>query len=175
MKAVHHQIGYLLPLLLAACSSVPPAPPVRGQGWPGLPPAATNQDYFRLDSPDHANEIVLYAMGLLDVGYRFGGRNPEAGLDCSGMVSYVVEQVSGRKLPHSAAQIAELTRPVTRTQLQPADLVFFNTDGRPFSHMGIYLGGGRFVHAPSTNGSVRVEKLDGPYFSRRFTAARSLF
>ena len=114
-------------------------------------------------------------MGLLDVGYRFGGRNPEAGLDCSGMVSYVVEQVSGRKLPHSAAQIAELTRPVTRTQLQPADLVFFNTDGRPFSHMGIYLGDGRFVHAPSTNGSVRVEKLDGPYFSRRFTAARSLF
>ena len=164
-----------LPLLqvLAACSTTPTGPTAPNAGTSTQPPTLS-RDYFKLDSA-HANEIVMYAMGLLDVGYRFGGKNPDAGLDCSGMVSYVVEQVSGKKLPHNASKIAEVTRPINRTELQPADLVFFNTNGQPYSHMGIYLGDGRFVHAPSTNGSVRVEKIDGPYFARRFSAARSLF
>jgi len=109
-----------------------------------------------------------------DPGYRFGGRNPDAGLDCSGMVSYIVEQISGRKLPHNAASIADRTRPIDPSELQPGDLVFFNTQKKRHSHMGIYIGDGKFVHAPSSRGVVRVERLDNRYFAPRIDGARSL-
>jgi cell wall-associated NlpC family hydrolase len=130
--------------------------------------------YFFLPNPAQREEVVLFAYGLLNKGYRFGGRNPEAGLDCSGMVSYIVEEISGKRLPHNAAQIARSTRPIPREHLQPGDLVFFNTLNRPFSHMGIYLGGGRFVHSPSSRGRVRIERLDSSYFAPRFEGARTL-
>ncbi len=157
--------------ILAACSSTPPA----SSTAPVRPAHQASQPTFRLTSPESANEIVIFSLGLLDTGYRFGGNNPDAGLDCSGMVSYVVEQVAGKRLPHNAAQIAAITRPVERDALRPADLVFFNTDGHTYSHMGIYLGDGRFVHAPSSKGSVRIERLDNAYFASRFSGARSLF
>jgi cell wall-associated NlpC family hydrolase len=158
---------------LAACSSTPPAPsPSAPQKPSQRSPSSTA---FRLDQPDHANEIVIFSLGLLDTGYRFGGSNPEAGLDCSGMVSYVVERVAGKRLPHNAAQIAAITQPIERSALKPADLVFFNTSGQTYSHMGIYLGDGRFVHAPSSKGSVRIERMDNVYFASRFTGARTLF
>jgi len=154
--------------LLAACSSLPTATP------PG--PASGREDgsYFSLDDPLHSQEMVIFALGLLDTGYRFGGRNPEAGLDCSGMVSYIVEQISGRRLPHNAAQIAQLTRPIPIPALQAGDLVFFNTRNQRHSHMGIYLGDGRFVHAPSSRGRIRIELLENPYFKSRIDGARSL-
>ncbi|MBS1210491.1 MAG: hypothetical protein H6R19_2889 [Proteobacteria bacterium] len=155
--------------LLAACSSTPPAP------VPQKPASAIPAERSKPEDQRYANEIVLFAMGLLDTGYRFGGSNPDAGLDCSGMVSLVVEQATGRKLPHNAAKIAAQTRPISRDQLLPADLVFFNTSGPTFSHMGIYLGDGRFVHAPSSKGRVRVDRLDASYYAQRFSGARSLF
>jgi cell wall-associated NlpC family hydrolase len=159
-------------LLLCGCGSNPSTSP----GSPSAPAVrAPSNASFRLAKPEQANEIVLFALSLMDTGYRFGGKNPEAGLDCSGMVSYIVEQVAGKRLPHNAAQIAALTQPVERSSLRPADLVFFNTSGKPYSHMGIYLGEGRFVHAPSTRGSVRIERLDSSYFAARYTGARSLF
>ncbi len=176
-------------LLLAGCSQTPPRPvasthtaPHRtspsggglGYDWDGSIPGQMQGNWFALPQAEHAQEIVLYALGLLDTGYRFGGSNPSAGLDCSGMVSYVVEQVSGKKLPHNAAQIADRTRPIPRYGLQPGDLVFFNTMGRPYSHMGIYLGEGKFIHAPNSKGRVRVERLDSSYFTSRFDGARSL-
>ena len=118
--------------------------------------------------------MVLFALGLLDTGYRFGGRNPDAGLDCSGMVAYIVEHISGRRLPHNAAQIAERTRPIEVDELRPGDLVFFNTLKRRHSHMGIYIGDGRFVHAPNSRGRVRVERLANRYFAQRIDGARTL-
>lgn len=130
--------------------------------------------YFTLEDDAQAREMVLFALGLLDTGYRFGGRNPEAGLDCSGMVAYIVENISGRSLPHNAAQIADRTRPITVAELQPGDLVFFNTLKRRHSHMGVYIGNGRFVHAPSSRGRVRVERLDNRYFATRIDGARTL-
>lgn len=159
--------------LLAACSSVP-VPPPGGAALPPTPPERPSRDYFVLEQPLHSQEMVIFALGLLDTGYRFGGRNPEAGLDCSGMVAYIVEQISGRRLPHNAAQIAELTRPIPISSLQPGDLVFFNTANRRHSHMGIYMGEGKFVHAPSSRGRVRVERLDSPYFAARLDGARTL-
>lgn len=165
----------LIAVLLAACSSVPTI----GPGSASLPPAAGSpdsleQDYFVLEDRLHSQEMVIFALGLLDTDYRFGGRNPDAGLDCSGMVSYIVERISGRRLPHNAAKIAELTRPISISLLQPGDLVFFNTANRRHSHMGIYMGDGKFVHAPSSRGRIRVERLDSPYFGPRIDGARTL-
>ncbi len=137
-------------------------------------PGADHRNYFMIEDEVAAQEMVLYALGLLGTGYRFGGRNPEAGLDCSGMVSYIVEQVSGRNLPHNAAQIARITKPIKVSELRPGDLVFFNTLNRPHSHMGIYMGEGRFVHAPSSRGQIRIERLDNVYFRPRIDGARRL-
>ena len=158
--------------LLAGCSTTPSTISQRGT----LPdsPTSPQRNYFTLQDESQSREIVLYALGLLDTGYRFGGRNPDAGLDCSGMVSFIVEQISGKKLPHHAASIADQTRPIDMKSLQPGDLVFFNTQDRRHSHMGIYIGDGKFIHAPSSRGSVRVERLDNRYFSKRIDGARSL-
>ncbi len=156
---------------LAGCSQTPqrPAPST------SVPRAtAPARGWFALPRDDHAQEMVIFALGLLDTGYRFGGKNPEAGLDCSGMVSYVVEQVSGKRLPYNAAGIAERTRPIPSNAVRPGDLVFFNTLGRSYSHMGIYVGDGKFVHAPNSRGKVRVDRLDNRYYADRFEGARTL-
>jgi cell wall-associated NlpC family hydrolase len=118
---------------------------------------------------------VLFALGLIDTGYRYGGKNPEAGLDCSGMVSHVFAEAAGRRLPGSAADIARAGRRVEAGTLRGGDLVFFNTLGRPYSHVGIYIGDQRFVHAPSTAGKVRIDRLDARYYAERFDGARSYF
>jgi cell wall-associated NlpC family hydrolase len=124
---------------------------------------------------DKGNEVALFALSLVDTGYRFGGKNPEAGFDCSGMVAYVFEKAAGIKVAGSAHAIARLGRPVQPAQLKPGDLVFFNTRHRPFSHVGIYIGEDRFVHAPSTNGRVRTDHLDSGWFAGRLDGARSYF
>ncbi|NMF87648.1 C40 family peptidase [Aromatoleum petrolei] len=172
-KLLHAFMASTIAALVAACGSVP-APRPEASTAPNNSSGRVSADYFVLEEPEHSREMVIFALGLLDTGYRFGGRNPDAGLDCSGMVSYIVEQVSGRRLPHNAAQIADRTRPVSLALLQPGDLVFFNTMNRPYSHMGIYMGEGKFVHAPSSRGRVRVERLDSPYFRSRFDGARTL-
>jgi len=144
-------------LLLAACGSVPMAPPERV-------------------ASERGREVAIYAMSLIDTGYRFGGKNPEAGLDCSGMVAYIFEQAAGLRVSGSAADIAKLGRPVDRRRLLPGDLVFFNTLNRPLSHVGIYIGDGRFVHAPSSaSGRVRIDTLGHSYFAPRYETARSYF
>ncbi len=150
-------------LLLAACGS--PAPR----------PVASAGTIAPLPISEKGNEVALYALGLIDTGYRFGGKNPEAGLDCSGMVSYIYGQAAGLKVRGSAADIARKTRPIEPAMLRPGDLVFFNTLNRPFSHVGIYVGDARFIHAPSTNGRVRIDRLSDRYYAQRFEAAGTLF
>jgi cell wall-associated NlpC family hydrolase len=151
----------LLLLTLAACSSVSV-----------YRPEARSQHEV-LPASDKAVEVVLFSMSLIDTGYRFGGKNPEAGLDCSGMVSYIYSQAAGLRLGGSAADIAERGRVIERAQLRPGDLVFFNTLDRPYSHVGIYIGDQRFIHAPSSRGRVRIDRLDSSYFASRFEEARS--
>ena len=121
--------------------------------------------YFVLDDTAARKEIVLRAFDLMGTEYRYGGRDPREGFDCSGMVSYVVEQVSRRKLPHHAATIAQMTRPIGLEELAPGDLVFFNTLNRRHSHVGVYIGDNRFIHAPSPGQRVRVDRLDNRYFA----------
>jgi cell wall-associated NlpC family hydrolase len=121
------------------------------------------------------NEVAIYALGLVDTGYRFGGKNPEAGLDCSGMVSFIYDRAAGLRVKGSAADIARNGRPIEADSLRPGDLVFFNTRNRSFSHVGIYLGDARFIHAPSSNGKVRIDRLSDRYYAQRFEAARTFF
>jgi cell wall-associated NlpC family hydrolase len=122
-------------------------------------------------------DVVIFSLGLLETKYRFGGRNPDAGFDCSGMVSYVFDKAVGLRLTGSAADIARKGRSVSTGDMKPGDLVFFNTLRRPRSHVGIYLGDGRFIHAPSSKGSARVrtDSLTEGYFASRFEEARTYF
>lgn len=154
----------LLSAVLAGCGHFPLPP-----GPPAAPPATARPADAR------AHDVVLYALTLIDTGYRFGGKNPEAGLDCSGMVSYVYGNAAGLDLSGSAADIARLGRPIGSAELRPGDLVFFNTLNRPYSHVGIYVGDGRFIHAPSSNGKVRMDSLTRGWFATRFEEARTYF
>ena len=154
----------LMVLLVAACSGPTPRPV---SYWENISqPSAVSEK---------GNEVALYALGLIDTGYRFGGKNPEAGLDCSGMVSFIYGRATGVKVKGSAADIARNSRPIEPEFLRPGDLVFFNTRNRPFSHVGIYLGDARFVHAPSSNGRVRIDRMNDRYYAQRFEAARTFF
>ncbi|MBX7229087.1 MAG: C40 family peptidase [Burkholderiaceae bacterium] len=121
-----------------------------------------------------ASEIVMNAMGLLGVRYRFGGNAPETGLDCSGLVRLVFKETFGLILPRRAVEMSQLGDTVGKEELKPGDLVFFNTLKRAFSHVGIYIGEGKFVHAPSSGGKVRVESLNTPYWINRFNGARRI-
>jgi cell wall-associated NlpC family hydrolase len=125
--------------------------------------------------PAQRTEVVLTAMALLESRYRYGGTHPAKGFDCSGLVAYVFENAAQQPLPHNTAEIAGLSRQISRTQLKAGDFVFFNTLNRPFSHMGIYIGGDRFINAPSTGGQVRIDSLKNPYYAKRFESARTLF
>jgi cell wall-associated NlpC family hydrolase len=161
-------------LVLNACGVLPygtqsPAPVASRGGADRLDPAAT------ADSSGKASDVVLFALGLIETGYRFGGKNPEAGLDCSGMVSYVYRNAADMRLAGSAADLAKQGKPVPATQLRPGDLVFFNTGNKPYSHVGIYIGDNRFVHAPNSRGKVRTESLRSGWFAARFEEARTYF
>jgi cell wall-associated NlpC family hydrolase len=140
----------------------------------GMSPAPIPAD-TRAPVDPRAHEVVMFALGLIDTGYRFGGKNPEAGLDCSGMVSHVYDKAAGIRLSGSAVDLARLGQRVDAGNLRPGDLVFFNTRNRPYSHVGIYIGEGRFVHAPNSNGKVRTEYLTQGWFATRFEEARTYF
>jgi cell wall-associated NlpC family hydrolase len=159
--------------LLAACTT-PPKQPARKTA--SIKPKPRRPiELSKLEASGAGREILMYTLGLLDVEYKFGGANPEAGLDCSGLVAYIYQNALGVKLPHNAAMIAELARPVANSELGVGDLVFFNTMGRPFSHMGIYIGDDKFVHAPRTNSAIRTDWLDNSYYASRFEGGRTLF
>ncbi|HQZ01827.1 MAG TPA: C40 family peptidase [Thauera sp.] len=121
-----------------------------------------------------AEQLVDQALEYLGVRYRLGGTSPDTGLDCSGLVLNVFRNAIGFDLPRTAAEMSRLGDKIGRQDLKPGDLVFFNTMRRAFSHVGIYLGNGKFVHAPSSGGKVRVEAISTTYWSKRFNGARRL-
>ncbi|MES2910687.1 MAG: C40 family peptidase [Pseudomonadota bacterium] len=119
-----------------------------------------------------ASELVVNAMGFLGVPYRRGGNSADTGFDCSGFVRAIYEQSIGLILPRKAEQQAAATQNIERNELQPGDLVFFNTMRRAFSHVGIYVGEGKFIHSPKPGAEVRVESMSVAYWNRRFDGAR---
>jgi cell wall-associated NlpC family hydrolase len=144
--------------VLVGCASAPPAPP-RPESAPVGPERA---------------EALLQVLLTLGVDYRNGGNTPASGFDCSGLVAHVFREAYGIRLPHNARAQSEVGARVSLSELRAGDLVFYNTLNRPFSHVGIYLGDGRFVHAPKTGAQVRVESLQGSYWMKRFDGARRI-
>ncbi len=124
---------------------------------------------------DHSigrEEIPIQAMSLVGIPYRWGGNTPDAGFDCSGLVRYIVSRAANVSLPRTTAEMSTRGVSVEPDEIAPGDLVFFNTTGRPHSHVGIYVGKLRFVNAPSTGGTVRLDYLSNPYWARHFDGIR---
>ena len=136
-------------------------------------PRSAQAPNTRAERPQR-NDIALFAMGLLDTRYRWGGRGPATGFDCSGLVSHVFKEAAGVRVQGSSADLAQKARPVSSEQLLPGDLVFFNTLGAPHSHVGVYVGDGRFVHASNPRTGVRIDQLSNRYYAQRFEGAGSL-
>lgn len=129
-------------------------------------------DQVRQNVSQRASELVVNAMGFLGVPYRRGGNTAESGFDCSGFVRAMYEQTVGLLLPRRANEQAAATQTIDKAELQPGDLVFFNTMRRAFSHVGIYVGDGKFIHSPKPGAQVRVEDMRQSYWQRRFDGAR---
>lgn len=119
-----------------------------------------------------ASDLVVNAMGFLGVPYKRGGNSAETGFDCSGFVKAMYEQTVGQVLPRRAVEQAAATQTIDKTELQPGDLVFFNTLRSAFSHVGIYVGDNKFIHSPRSGSVVRVEDMRISYWSSRFDGAR---
>lgn len=122
----------------------------------------------------HAQEVLVNALSLTGIKYKYGGKTPETGFDCSGFVRYVFSQATNLSLPPTARAIAQIGKTIKKEELQPGDLVFFNTLKSAFSHVGIYMGDNKFIHAPSTGKVVRVESMKEGYWARRFNGAQRL-
>ncbi|WP_118179160.1 C40 family peptidase [Paraburkholderia phosphatilytica] len=121
-----------------------------------------------------AGDVVVGALNMIGVRYRWGGNTPDSGLDCSGFVRYVFQDTLGLSLPRRAEEMSHVGEKVRLADLKPGDLVFFNTMRRAVSHVGIYIGDNKFVHSPSTGSTIRVDDLDDGYWEKRFTGARRI-
>lgn len=158
-----------LVLALSACGrpDVRPTPqasttPPPGRTWTAVSPA----------DPAAANAVLMRAISLVGTPYRYGGNTPEGGFDCSGLVNYVFRDMLDLRLPRTSRELYAYQGPkIDPGRLAPGDLVFFGSGGG-VSHVGIYVGEGRFVHAPSTGGTVRLDHLDGTYWRRSYTGSR---
>jgi cell wall-associated NlpC family hydrolase len=154
--------------LLAACASSPqrhqPTYKTSHSALADLPPRAPSAA-----SAGEANDILFRAIGLVGTPYRWGGNTPAGGFDCSGLIDYIYRTATGIKLPRTSHDMASMdARKVRRmTQLASGDLVFFDIGGA-ISHVGVYVGKGRFVHAPNSGGTVRLDDIDGPYWGDHF-------
>lgn len=131
-----------------------------------------NLEDMRQNVGQSASQLVGYAMGFLGVPYKRGGSSFETGFDCSGFVRTMYEQSMGLVLPRRAAEQAQATQIISMKDLKPGDLVFFNTLRRAFSHVGIYIGDGKFIHSPRSGSEVRVEDMNQTYWQQRFNGAR---
>ncbi|MFT4197715.1 MAG: C40 family peptidase [Pseudoxanthomonas sp.] len=125
-----------------------------------------------VDDPAKVNAVLMRALGLVGTPYRYGGNTPDTGFDCSGLVTYVYRDMLDLRLPRTSRELAQVQGPkIAPERLAPGDLVFFGA-GREVSHVGIYVGEGRFVHAPSSGGTVRLDSLDGSWWRDHYTGAR---
>lgn len=140
-------------------------------GWgPKTPPSGFPKF---IDHSVGQEEVSMQAMGLVGVPYQWGGNTPTTGFDCSGLVRYVVARAADIILPRTTGQMSKMGESVSPSEIAPGDLIFFNTDGgRPYSHVGIYVGDYRFVNAPSTGGTVRIDYVTNPYWAKHFDGIR---
>ena len=188
-----HLFAFLaISLLMQACAMRAPLPPLperaaRTAPSAGVPTSSGREvpeeritlrpsgSVSRVEIPTTQGDVVVFAaLAHLGVRYRFGGNTPETGFDCSGLVNYVFREAANLKLPRSTSEIATVGQAIPKDQLRAGDLMFYNTLRRPNSHVVIYMGDGRFVHAPSSGGAVRIENMNEKYWAGRFNGARRL-
>ncbi|MDY0105796.1 MAG: C40 family peptidase [Giesbergeria sp.] len=150
-------LGLAAALLLVGCSTPPASAPARPQA-----------SYL---TDEQAHDIAIHALGLVGTPYRYGGNTPDSGFDCSGLIGYVYRHRVGAAPPRTVAQLSGWGRPVDASDLRTGDLVVFGPGRRP-THAGIYVGEGRFVHAPSSGGDVRLDHLQSRHWSRQNPAFR---
>jgi cell wall-associated NlpC family hydrolase len=169
------------PALLLGCSALAHATPGSGSyedmdallADKGLMSRLGDQvQQARASVGEQASSLVINAMAFLGVPYKWGGNSHETGFDCSGFVRAVYEQSVGKVLPRRSDEQAAATQTIDRSELKPGDLVFFNTLQRAFSHVGIYVGDGKFIHSPRAGAQVRVEDMRVAYWNKRFNGAR---
>jgi cell wall-associated NlpC family hydrolase len=141
-------------LLLGACSTAP------------------TRQYAATD--DQMNDLVMYTVSLADTPYRYGGNSANGGFDCSGFVGHVYRHTLGVSLPRTSREISRVGKSISLGELSPGDLVFYNTQHASFSHVGIYVGDGKFVHSPRTGESVRTEDMQMRYWKARYEGARRI-
>lgn len=165
--------------VLAGCSSAPSRQgassrnsggPVARSGGASVPP----RNPLQLQT-DLREALLARTMLVVNTPYTYGGNSPEGGFDCSGLIQWAVKGIHPGQLPRTTAQWAQTSVPVQGRGLQRGDFVFFNTLGGRYSHMGIFVGNGQFVHAPSRGGTVQRVPMDNRYFAPRFSEARSIF
>ena len=145
-----------------------------GCGTSRPPPSPTSSAPLRTTPPltaEQAHDIAIHALGLVGTPYRFGGNTPDSGFDCSGLIGYVYRNQVGTPPPRTVAQLNTWGAPIDSNELRTGDLVVFGT-GRQPSHAGIYVGEGRFVHAPSSGGTVRLDHLKSRHWARQGAAFR---
>lgn len=142
-------------LLLSACSSV-------------------KNDMRAPGSFAASRSLTSYARSLIGVPYKYGGSSPDSGFDCSGFVGHVFRRSLGISLPRTAQQLSRKGQPIRIAELREGDLVFYDTNNQNYSHVGIFLGGDRFIHAPSSGGRVRIENMTLDYWQRHFNGARRI-
>ena len=145
-------------LLLAGCGSAP---------------ARQHTVQYNI-SDDQMNELVMYAVSLADTPYHYGGNSANSGFDCSGFVGHVYRHSLDISMPRTSREISRIGKPVSPSELSPGDLVFYNTSHASFSHVGIYVGDGKFVHSPRTGESVRTEQMQMSYWAKRYDGARRI-
>lgn len=181
LAAPHSRADEDMPIGETATSSTwgSPAEPSAATATPSA--AASAKAKSRLKKSDDkatdyapAQDLLLSAMSLIGVKYTWGGNTPESGLDCSGFIRYVFQNSMNLTLPRTAFEMAQTGKTIDKTDLKPGDLVFFNTLGRTFSHVGIYLGDNRFIHSPRAGRSVEVANMGQSYWTKRFTGARRI-
>lgn len=148
-------------LFLSACASTPSR---------NKRPSKTPQNISVGAGPNRA--LAVYAMKFLGTPYKYGGSHPSNGFDCSGLVQYSAKNSLNLNLPRRSVEQANYGQSISLKQVKAGDLLFFNTDGQPYSHVGIYVGQTYFIHAPSSNGEVRIEDYSKTYWAQRFSSAR---
>ncbi|SCK22712.1 C40 family peptidase [Vogesella sp. LIG4] len=166
-------LQYLLACVLAGCVTLAQAAPDKTTDTkPADDAAADPIAHFSSPGEEAVGDLLLQAMSLLGVAYRFGGSSPESGLDCSGFIQYVFKKSLHVTLPRTAAEMARVGREVPQAELKPGDLVFFNTRGFRYSHVGIYLGNNKFIHSPRTGKNIEVANITQSYWVSHYNGAR---
>lgn len=130
--------------------------------------------FFDAQGQSLSQEVLISAISLKGIKYKYGGNSPATGFDCSGFVNYVYNQAANLKLPRTSRAISKVGSRVTKSELQAGDLVFFNTQRSAYSHVGIYVGNSNFIHAPRTGSVVRIESMKKRYWATRFNGAKRL-